>query len=461
MLSRPGLRKKLFVSAVIGFGLILCHSTDAQVTTSISSGSALAGQSVVLNVTSQDTGSTAPAALQWSMNYPAADISSVSVAVGPSASAAGKTVACSSGASATTCVVYGMNQNSISSGIIAQATVQLASAPVDQSIAIGISGVVASDPTGSAITDTGAGGTVTVTPALPQVGVFCTPTMITTPASVGCSVSLSGVAGASGFPLQLASNDAALQVPASVVIPAGASSEPFTATASTVSISQSAAITATGGSNSPSVTLSLVPPPPQVNLWCAAATVSTPGSLACNVNVSSAAASATAVTLTSNNANLQIPAFVTIQSGATAATFTAIGSAVSATQTATVTASAGGSSTSLTLTLVPPPPTVSLSCAATTVKTPGSVECSVTLSVAATGPGESIRLVSNDTALQVPASLLLPAGASMATFTATASVVSTTQTATVSAIGGSNTPSVALSLVAAHKKFVMRLVKAG
>src|SRR5579883_651139 len=89
----------------------------------------------------------------------------------------------------------------------------------------------------------------------------------------------------------------------------------------------------------------------------------------------------------------------------------------------------------------------SLACQASTLATPGSTSCTVTLSGAAPSGGASVALSSNNASLTVPSSVMVAAGASAASFTATAASVTSGQTATVSASlnGSSKTASITLS----------------
>jgi hypothetical protein len=260
--SRASSSSRVSLLAIVIWGGIICGTPiHAQVTTSISSGSAFGGQSVALNIVASSTGAVLPAALQWTMSYPAADISSVSVGLGPAAAASGKSISCAPSGSGTICIIDGLNQTAIPNGTIAVATVQISPTPVDQNIPLQISGLAAAGGDGSAVADMGTGAMIAIAPAIPQVGLLCSSTTLNTPGSLTCSLSLSTpTQGNAGMAIGLTSNNSLLQVPASVVIPAGASSSTFTATATSATSTESATLTATGGSNAPSVNLTLVPP---------------------------------------------------------------------------------------------------------------------------------------------------------------------------------------------------------
>ena len=66
-----------------------------------------------------------PAAIQWTLNYPAAAVAQISAVAGPAASAANKTLTCAS----NRCVLWGLDAQTIQTGVVAVVTVELAGAP--------------------------------------------------------------------------------------------------------------------------------------------------------------------------------------------------------------------------------------------------------------------------------------------------------------------------------------------
>ena len=104
-----------------------------------------------------------------------------------------------------------------------------------------------------------------------------------------------------------------------------------------------------------------------------------------------------------------------------------LGTAVGCTLSPTPFAPNGGSS----------PIQLSLSCAQSAMTNAGSNACTVTLSKAASPGGVAVNLASNDSAVNVPDTVTVPAGSTSIGFTATVSAVSTTQTATLTASAGS------------------------
>lgn len=87
-------------------------------------------------------------------------------------------------------------------------------------------------------------------------GLTCTPSSLTPPGSISCTVALTAPA-TSATAVSLSDNSAAISVPASVTVAGGAASAAFTATASAVTSNSTATITASalGGSKTASVQL--------------------------------------------------------------------------------------------------------------------------------------------------------------------------------------------------------------
>src|SRR5258708_5196567 len=96
--NRSVLTRALFV---LGFAALPASAQQATVT--LDSATTSPGGSVNLNISLTTSGGAQPAGLQWTMNYPAADIGTVSVVAGASANAAGKTVSCANNSGSTIC----------------------------------------------------------------------------------------------------------------------------------------------------------------------------------------------------------------------------------------------------------------------------------------------------------------------------------------------------------------------
>src|SRR4029077_14110088 len=104
-------------------------------------------------------GGIQPAILQWTMQYPA-DVTSIEVNPAPAAADAGKTITCSYGVSAATCLAWGENKTTIPDGAVATATFQISAASRNSSIAIINSPGSASDIDGNSLPVTSSGGTI-------------------------------------------------------------------------------------------------------------------------------------------------------------------------------------------------------------------------------------------------------------------------------------------------------------
>jgi len=139
----------------------------------------------------------------------------------------------------------------------------------------------------------------------------------------------------------------------------------------------------------------------------------------------------------SNTAAARVPSSVTVAAGATSATFSVGTSAVAASTTVTISGAYGGATRSVSLTVTPappPPPTVSsLTLNPANVFGGQSSTGTVTLTGPAPAGGAQVFLSSNNGAASVPSSVIVPAGATSATFTVTTSFVLISTSAAISA----------------------------
>jgi hypothetical protein len=158
------------------------------------------------------------------------------------------------------------------------------------------------------------------------------------------------------------------------------------------------------------------------------------------------------VTLSSSNTTAaNVPTSVTVDAGATTATFTVSTSAVASSTTVTISAAYRGAtrSTSLTVTPAPPPtPTVS----SLTLNPPNvfggqSSTGTVTLTGPAPAGGAQVLLSSSNGAARVPSSVIVPAGATSATFTVNTSFVLISTSATISATYNGTTRTATLGML--------------
>jgi hypothetical protein len=338
--------------------VFLCFTSFAvgqNVTLALGSGTVQPGGSVTVPLTL--SGGMQPAAVQWTLLYPSS-ILSVTTADGPAAVAAGKNSTCASSSGQTICIVAGLNLNTLSDGVIASVTFQVASSAAG-SIPVQMTGVVAASLEAAAIPSGGVGGTLSVaavaTPSL--AGMTCNPATLVGAGTASCTVSLDMAAGSGGAVIGLGSSNSNVSVPASLSIPAGSASGSFTATAGAITgANQTAVITGTWGSSSKSASLTLLAPPQVSALSCEASELAPGASTACTVSLAAAApAGGVTVTLSRSSAAVTIPGTVGIAAGASTAQFSATAATSATDQTVTLTASVGASSkiTSITIASAP------------------------------------------------------------------------------------------------------------
>src|SRR6266446_104648 len=257
------------------------------------------------------------------------------------------------------------------------------------------------------------------------------------------TVTLSGAAPTGGATVALSSsNTAAATVPSSVTIAAGATSATFSVSTSAVAASTTVTISGTysGATRSASLTVTPAsPPPPTLSSVSLNPTSVTGGNSSTGTVTLSGAAPTGGVTvaLSSSNGAASVPSSVTVAAGATSATFTVSTSAVASSTTVTISATYSGATRSASLTVTPappPPPTVSsLTLNPANVFGGQSSTGTVTLTGPAPAGGAQVFLSSSNSAARVPSSVIVPAGATSATFTVNTSFVLISTSATISA----------------------------
>ena len=136
---------------VLYFALLsVCCASGQNVGLSLAHASGLAGTKVSMPISLSADSRYQVAALEWSFSYVDADIIAVQVTAGEAAAAADKTVVCTSTEGSTTCLLYGINSNLVSSGIVAEATFELSPRP-HASIPVRVTNVVAATPDGASL----------------------------------------------------------------------------------------------------------------------------------------------------------------------------------------------------------------------------------------------------------------------------------------------------------------------
>jgi hypothetical protein len=290
-----------------------------------------------------------------------------------------------------------------------------------------------------------------VSPALSAIS--CTQASMTGAGTDACTVTLNGIAPSGGVAVALSSSDTAVVVPASVTVPANATSTVFAAAVSAVMSSQTATLTGTGGAASQTFTLQLNAATPTL---AASSTTVNFG----NINVGQNASQA--ITLSSTgNAPVTISSIsvagslfsatgvttpMTLNPGQTAALNLGFTSSHVSSFTGIVTIASNSSAGNLTINMSAAGIAAlsSISCANSTLTGASSDACTATLNGTAWPQALTINLASNNPAAVVPSSVTVAAGASSATFNVAASSVSSTQTAVIS--GSANGVSASFSL---------------
>ncbi len=277
-------------------------------------------------------------------------------------------------------------------------------------------------------------------------GLTCVNGSITGAGADSCSITLNAAAGTSGLAVNLASNNSAIAVPASVTIPAGATSADFTATASPVTAPQAANLTASVGGVAETFAV-------QLDAALGILGISTSSVAFGNVPVNSPASqsvvlsSTGTVPVTVSAASLSGTGFsisgaslpMTLAPGQTitiSVQFDPTASGAAAGQLSLTSNSSSGSSMLVGLSGTGVPVLSGVTCVNSTITGSVADSCTVTLNAAALSGGFAVGLASSNPLVNVPASVTVAAGASSANFIANASPVTSPQSATLTASAG-------------------------
>ena len=163
----------------------------------------------------------------------------------------------------------------------------------------------------------------------------------------------------------------------------------------------------------------------------------------------SAPAGGAAVLVSSASSAVTVPAAVTVAQGMTSATFGIATSAVTMPTSTTISASYGGVTKATTFTVTPAsaPALASVALTSTSIVGGTSTTGRATLTAPAGSGGAVVTLrSSNPTLVGVPASVVVPAGATSATFTVTTTVTKRNATAAVYATYASVTKTASLTV---------------
>jgi phospholipase C len=274
----------------------------------------------------------------------------------------------------------------------------------------------------------------------------CTSASMTGSGTDACTVTLNTAAGSGGLSVNLFSSNAAVTLPASVTVPANATSAAFSATIASVTTAQAATLTATSGTVSKTFPLEL-------NAYAPALSLST-GSLAFGSVTVNTAAAPQSVTLTSSGtAPLTISAGtptgagfsmsgmsfpLTLNQGQTATLIVSFDPAAIGAATGQLTLTSNSSTSpstviSLSGTVTAPGTLSALSCTSASMTGSGTDFCTVSLNAGAGNGGLVVSLSSSNSAATLPATVTLPANTASAAFPAAIALVTTAQKATITA----------------------------
>ncbi len=310
----------------------------------------------------------------------------------------------------------------------------------------GVGSTVTATITGILGTSTKAGQLVVEAPALSAVSVSTT-SVVGGSTAMG-TVTLASSAPTGGLTVDLSSSLSSATVPSSVTVLNGQKTAKFSIETKAVASNVTTSIVAKAGGVSKSASLEIeaatlskvsVSPTSVVGGTSSTGTVTLTGP---------APTAGFKVSLSSSSSSGSAPSSVTVASGKTTATFSVKTTAVATPVSATITAKLGSISKTATLKIEAPELTEVMVSPSSVV---GSSSTTVTGTVTFNGPaasaGETVSLSSsNPSVVSVASSVKVSGGASTATFKVKHFSVSTTQTVTLTAVCGSITKTVKLTL---------------
>jgi hypothetical protein len=289
-------------------------------------------------------------------------------------------------------------------------------------------------------------GVATITPPAPAGGV-----------TISLTVSFANPATPPGTPIPFT-------VPATVMVPAGATEVQFPASSTKVTTTTDLTVTATLGTTGAAFNLEVVPSLRLTAISC------TPGTLTggasgmsgnsgtCSVSLSTPApAQGQPVQLSSSDSNtLPVPSMVTVPQGQAAFAFTVTAGSPSAITTVTLTATISGSNTGPVTTTVMVVPASALTVIGL-ILNPASVlggagaagNSTGTLTISGPAPpgGTTIALMSSDPSAQVPASVTVPQNSTSTAFAITTLPVTMQVNAVITAMVNTSTQTATLAVV--------------
>jgi len=252
--------------------------------------------------------------------------------------------------------------------------------------------------------------------------------------SATIQVKLNGVPATGGAAVSLSSSSsAALQVPTSITVPAGASVANFLVTSGSVRLTTPVTVTGTYNGTSKSVSISVSTSAVVHSLTFASNPVICGITDTGTVTLEGLASTNGAVVhIVSGNSQIVASQSITIPSGKLSGNFNFIAGPVAASSPLTVTAEAPGGNFSTSLTVNP---AVLTTLSATQTKLTGGINTSGMVTFLGTAPpqGTTVTLKSSDTSVVVPSSVIVPATLTSTSFGIQTFQVSATKTVVITA----------------------------
>ena len=289
-------------------------------------------------------------------------------------------------------------------------------------------------------------GTVYVLVPFPKTLTVSPTTIIGGDAGIG-TVALASNAGVGGQVVNLTSSNVNVVVPATVTVPAGATSATFPVQTSIISSDIAVAISADADGSGITTTVLIKRVAPKSITFAPSSVVGGNSSVATLTVTKPAPAGGIVIDLRSVSSNVSVPATVTIAAGATTATFPVTTVPVKKSESAMIQAYAAGVKVSAVIT-VTATSVVSVSMNPTTVVGGLNSTATVTLNGVAPVGGTTIQLYSTNVAASVPTSVVVPAGSKTVTFPVTTVAVAANTTASIAAKYLGTTKSAALTIAA-------------
>lgn len=414
------------------------------------------------NLTASVGGVTANYALQLGAAIPKLEISTSSLAFGnvPLNSAVSKTLSLSS--TGTVAVTVNTAVLTGSQYTISSAGYPITLAPGQTTtLSVGFNPTNSGASTGQIMLSSnslsGTSTTITLSgTGIPGLqGLNCSSATMNGAGTDACTVSLNGAAPGGGFAVNLVSSYSLVKVPTQIVIPSGAKSASFTVTVSPVNTAEMVTLTASSGSDSKTFSLQLQPGP-ALSLSANSVNFGTVGvSTQASQELTLTSTGSSAVTV--NSSSLTGPGFavsgaafpLTLSPKQTATLTLQFAPAVTGSATGQLTLSSNsvdGATKKIGITGTGVPVLTNLSCVNSAITGTGSNQCTATLNSAAASGGFTIKLNSSSTAVIVPSTVTVAAGAVSASFSATISAVNVAQAVTISANAGSVTKAFSIQL---------------